>query len=373
MVWLWLTVPGAIMWVGLLLLPFRPWSTREHLEAREPSGQRDLSDLTVLVPARNEAAGIGRTLRSLAAQGRGFRVVVIDDGSTDGTADAAREAAGDLALEIVTGLPAPVGWSGKLWALHQGLDRVATPLTLLLDADIELEPGLVATLRRHMETRGLTLASLMATLSTEGFWAGLLIPAFVWFFKLLYPFRLANDPGSRVAAAAGGCALVDTAALRESGGFEAIGNELIDDCALARLLKDHGHRTWIGLSRSVRSHRPYRDLASVWNMVARSAYTQLRYSPALLLGVVVTMLLAFVPPVAGLAAPVPAARASALLALVAMATAQQPLLRYYGLSPLRGFLLPLAGVLYLGMTVHSAVRYTRGVRSVWRGREYRTG
>ncbi len=369
--WLWLTAPGAFMWVGLLLLPWRPWSTRERLDAPADALPADPARITVLIPARDEAAGIGRTLRSVARQAPGIRVVLVDDESTDGTAEAARGASEGLRLEVVAGRPTPPGWSGKLWALQQGLERVGTPRVLLLDADIELEPGILAALDRHMDREGAALASLMATLSTRGFWSGLLVPAFVWFFKLLYPFRLANDPRSRVAAAAGGCALVDTAVLGEAGGFEAIRGELIDDCALARLLKRSGHGSWIGLSRSVTSHRPYRDLRSVWNMVARSAYTQLHYSPVLLASVVLTMLLAFVMPVAGLAAPLPAARAASVAALAAMTVAQQPLLRYWGLSPLRALALPLAGVLYLAMTVHSAVRYHTGTRSVWRGRRYR--
>ncbi|NOZ93488.1 MAG: glycosyltransferase [Acidobacteria bacterium] len=373
MLWLWLTLPGAIIWLGVLLAPWRPWSTREHLEALpEAIPPETFSDLTVLIPARNEAAGIGRTLRSLEAQAPDLHVVVVDDRSTDGTTEAARAAAGSLRLEVLPGEPAPEGWSGKLWALHQGLQRIVTPRTLLLDADIEMVPGTLPALRHKMDSDGLQLVSLMAALSMEGFWARLLIPAFIWFFKLLYPFRLANSPRSRIAAAAGGCILLDTAALREAGGFESIRHELIDDCSLARRFKEHGRQTWIGLSRSLTSHRPCRGLSPVWQMVTRTAYTQLRYSPSLLALVVVVMLLAFAAPVAGLAAPFPTARLAALTALVSMSVAQAPLLRFYGLSPLRALLLPLAALLYLAMTIHSALRYHRGIRSSWRGRTYRS-
>lgn len=373
MVWLWLTLPGAIMWLGVLLVPWRPWSTREHLEAsvgEAPPGT--FHDITVLIPARNEAEGIGRTLRSLEAQAPDLRVLVVDDQSSDGTAEAARNAGGNLRLEILAGDSAPAGWSGKLWALHQGLRHVNTPRTLLLDADIEMAPGTLGALRRKMDAERLQLVSLMAALSMEGFWARLLIPAFIWFFKLLYPFRLANSPRSRIAAAAGGCILLDTAALRDVGGFEAIRGELIDDCSLARSFKVYGYRTWIGLSRSLTSHRPYRGLAPIWDMVARTAYTQLRYSPALLLLVTILILLSFLLPVAGLTAPLLPARLAALTALTAMMTAQVPLLRFYDLSPLRALLLPLAGLLYLAMTIHSALRYHRGTRSSWRGRTYRS-
>jgi len=350
MIWLWLTLPGAIMWLGVLLVPWRPWSTRERLEANPGEvAPGSFGDTTVLL-----------------------RVLVVDDRSEDGTAEAARAATGTLHLEVLAGEPAPAGWSGKLWALHQGLARVTTPRTLLLDADIEMAPGTLAALHEKMAQDGLQLVSLMAALSMEGFWGRLLIPAFIWFFKLLYPFRLANSPRSPVAAAAGGCILLDTGALRSVGGFESIRGELIDDCSLARRFKEHGYRTWIGLSRSVTSHRPYRGLGSIWEMVARTAYTQLRYSPALLFLVTVLMLLAFVFPVAGLAAPLLPARMAALTALAAQMAAQIPLLRFYGLSPLRALLLPLAGVLYLAMTLHSALRYYRGVRSSWRGRTYRS-
>jgi len=372
MLWLWLTVPAALMWLGVLLAPWRPWSTRERLEAipgePDPDG---FGDTTVLIPARNEAAGIGRTLRSLMAQAPGLRVILVDDRSDDGTARAARAAAGSLSLEILPGRPAPEGWSGKLWALHQGLERVQTRRILLLDADIEMAPGTLLALHHKMTREDLHLVSLMAALSMDGFWARLLIPAFIWFFKLLYPFRLANSKRSRIAAAAGGCILLDTAALRHMGGFEPIRGELIDDCSLARHFKDRGYRTWVGLSRSVESHRPYRGLSSIWDMVTRTAYTQLRYSPLLLALVTILMLLAFAMPLAGVAAAPSTARLASLTALAAMMVAQIPLLRFYGLSAFRAFLLPLAGLLYLAMTFHSALRYYRGTRSTWRGRTYR--
>ena len=370
--WLAVTAPGALIWLAILLLPFRPWSTRERLEAGgDGAAEADLGEVTALIPARNEAATIPRTLQGLTRHGAGLRVVVIDDRSADGTARAARSC-GLEHLEVVAGRALPAGWSGKMWALEQGLAEVRSPYTLLLDADIELEPGILSVMLSRMRGRRLHLLSLMASLSMTGFWEKLLLPAFIYFFKLLYPFRLANSPRSGVAAAAGGCVLVETEALRTVGAFASLKDELIDDCALAARFKEAGFATWIGLSRSVRSHRPYRSLGSVWEMVARTAYTQLRYSPALLAGCGLALSSAFWLPLVGLGAPGAAPRALALVALTAMIATYLPTLRYYRLSPLWALLLPAAGTLYLAMTVDSARRFTAGVRSRWKGRTYPT-
>jgi hopene-associated glycosyltransferase HpnB len=370
--WLAVTAPGALIWVAILLLPFRPWSTRERLEARGSGATGvDLGEVTALIPARDEAATISRTLQGLARQGAGLRVIVIDDRSTDGTAGAARSC-GLEHLEVVAGRELPAGWSGKMWALEQGLAEVRSPYTLLLDADIELEPGILPVMLHRLRGGRLHMLSLMATLSMTGFWEKLLLPAFIYFFKLLYPFRLANSPRSGVAAAAGGCVLVSTEALHAVDAFASLKDELIDDCALAARLKGAGFTTWIGLSRSVRSHRPYRSLGSVWEMVARTAYTQLRTSPALLAGCVLALSWAFWLPLVGLGAPAAATRALAVTALAAMIVTYLPTLRYYRLSPLWALLLPAAGILYLAMTVDSARRFTAGVRSRWKGRTYPT-
>ena len=212
----------------------------------------------------------------------------------------------------------------------------------------------------------------MATLSMVGFWEKLLMPSFIYFFKLLYPFHLANSSSSRVAAAAGGTVLIETAVLREIGGFAALRDELIDDCALAARVKAAGHGTWVGLSHSVVSHRRYPTLSSIWNMVARTAYTQLQYSPAILVGCVLALLWTFVLPLAGLFASDPTARTAAIIAGVTAAATYLPTLIYYRRSPAWALLLPIVGALYLAMTVDSACRYSRGIRSEWRGRVYAT-
>jgi hopene-associated glycosyltransferase HpnB len=360
-----IAVPGLLIWFGVLLAPWRPWSTRERLEPGTPR-EADLSDITVLIPARDEAAVIGITLAGVCAQGRGLRAVVIDDQSSDATASIARSFPN---TEVVCGQPLPSGWAGKLWALEQGRQHVRTRMTLLLDADIELKPGLLAALLQLKQDKGAQFVSLMADLRRTSVWDKLLLPAFVYFFKLLYPFSLSNSPRIPfVAAAAGGCVLVDSAVLDQAGAFASLRGALIDDCSLARKVKQTGARTWIGLSRGVVSLRPYGSLRSVHDMVARSAFTQLRYSALILLAVTATMIAAFWLPV--LACFVPGAGVYGLAALAALLLSYIPTLRYYSLSPLWALAMPLTGTLYLAMTWSSALRHWRGTGSNWKGRSY---
>ncbi|AIF48060.1 glycosyltransferase [Dyella japonica] len=357
----------ALMWLGLLLVPWRPWSTREHLEA-DPSSSARLDDITVLIPARNEAEVIGTTLRALQAQGAGLQIIVIDDQSTDGTAAVASAFAN---VRVIPGTPLPDGWAGKLWALEQGRQHVHTPLTLLLDADIELRPGMLTTLLSHKQREQRRFVSIMADLRRTSFWDRLLLPAFVYYFKLLYPFAVSNSRSTLVAAGAGGCILLDTDMLERIGGFASLRDALIDDCTLARQVKRAGGRTWIGLSRDVVSLRPYGSFDSIHRMVARSAFTQLGYSTALLLVVTMLFLLAYGAPLALLGAP--HLWPLAWVALLAMMLGYLPMLRYYRMPLWWALLLPLGAALYLGMTWSSAIRYWRGVRSQWKGRVYGTG
>lgn len=357
------------MWAGLLLLPCRPWQNREIRETeRNGKGER-LEDVTVLIPARNEAEVIGRTIASVAAQGEDLTILLIDDCSMDGTADHARQAAGD-ALRILPGKPLPDGWGGKLWALEQARRLVDTPMTLLLDADIELDPGILRTLRAAMRKEGLGLLSLMAMPPMGTFGEKLLMPAFVYFFKLLYPFALANKPSSNIAAAAGGFILLETRLLEEMGGFETMRDAVIDDCDLARRVKSSGNRIWVGLSRSVRSVRPYGSLRDIGNMVARTAYTQLRYSPALLVLCTLAMGAAFWVPVVALFSTIAIVPYLAAGAMLAMVLSYLPTLRYYGRSRMWALCLPMIAMFYLFMTWTSAIRYFRGERTRWKGRVY---
>ncbi len=371
MYWSGLALIAALIWLAIILLPWRPWSTREVLDPTSPLfPEDDLSNITVLIPARNEAAMIGTTLSSLKTQGHGLAVIVVDDRSTDGTV-AVAQASGVENLRIVSGGALPEHWSGKLWALEQGFRHVETPLTLLLDADIRLAPGVVGVLRERLRENSLQLISLMARMRMVSFWERLLMPAFVYFFKTLYPFHLSNSSFAGVAAAAGGCILLETGVLKEMGGFEAIRDELIDDCALAKRVKLLGCRTWIGLTHCVHSLRSYERLGSVWDMVARTGFCQLRYSTALLLATTAIMLMTFWLPVAGLFFPTTIAKILSASALGTLILSYLPTLKFYGLSGRWALALPLIATLYLAMTWSSAIRFWFGEGSSWKGRFYK--
>ncbi|HEY3517240.1 MAG TPA: glycosyltransferase [Gammaproteobacteria bacterium] len=361
-------------WLCVLVLPHQPHRVRERLEA-VAAGSDDLASVTAIVPARDEAALIGRTIAALGAQGRGLAVVVVDDQSSDDTAGTAvRAAAAGIALRVVHGRPLPDGWAGKLWALEQGLAAVDRPHVLLLDADIELAPGTVPALLTKLRERDATLVSLMAELNIEAFWERLLSPAFVFFFKLLYPFAHSNDAAKATAAAAGGCMLVRTDALREIGGFAAIRGALIDDCTLAAALKRHRPPIWLGLTHSVRSSRAYATLDDFWSMVARSAFTQLRYSVSWLLLATALMIVTLLTPVAGVIAGAAAADwrlgLTAGAAWLAMTAAYWPVVSFYRLPAAWAATLPVAAALFLAMTWSSAIGYWRGTRARWKARDY---
>ena len=362
-------ITGAAIWLTILLLPWRPWSTNEVLDVSSPLPEVNLGDITVLIPARNEAETIKATLPALTAQGRGLNIILIDDQSSDGTGQVARKAV-DENLLIIKGKSLPSGWTGKLWALEQGRSHIRTSFTLLLDADIEPLPGIIGELKRAMQERDVQLISLMAELRMDTFWEKLLMPAFIYFFKLLYPFRLSNTGTSRVAAAAGGCILLETRLLHEIGGFDSLRGELIDDCALARRIKTLGYKTWIGLTHSVRSIRPYEKLRTIWEMVARTAFTQLNYSGLLLALCTAIMVLSFVVPGLGLFLPSGMAKFFSALGLAIMILCYLPTLKFYGLPGRWALALPLIGILYLAMTWTSAMRYWLGGGSHWKGRAY---
>ncbi len=368
---------ALLAWLGVLLASHQPHRLRERLEA-DAKAAADLSGVTVLIPARDEADVIGRTIAALAQQGTNLAVVVVDDQSADDTAAVALAAGGRapgaLSLRVVRGEPLPAGWAGKLWALEQGLGQIDRPFVLLLDADIELQSRLVPTLLRRAEHSGASLVSIMAELRCTTFWEKLLSPAFVLFFKLLYPFAWSNDPQRKTAAAAGGCMLVRTAALRAVGGFAPIRGALIDDCTLAAVLKRAAPPIWLGVSRSVRSLRSYAHLGDFWAMVSRSAFTQLRYSVALLLATTALLLVVLLAPVvSAIAAPFRGdgtTTMAGVAAWLAMGAVYSPVVRFYRLRPLWALTLPLAAVLFLAMTWSSAVAYWRGAHARWKNRSY---
>jgi len=363
----WLVYPGLAIWSGILLVPWRPWSTRESFNA-DPVRRLDLSDVTVLIPARNEARVITRTLAALQQQGDGLNIIVIDDNSTDATRSATQQS--DVKnLKIISGEALAAGWSGKLWALEQGRCIARTSYLVLLDADILLQPGTISGLLDKMQRDGLQMVSLMARLRMETLWEKLLMPAFIFFFKLLYPFHLANSDSRIIAAAAGGCILINSDSLSGIGGFTALKSELIDDCALARRIKDKGGGTWIGLTHSAVSTREYNDLGSVWKMVARTAFTQLHYSLFLLGVCTLAMVCAFILPVISLTGTGHSFWLS-LFTLVLMTAGYLPTLKFYGLSWYWALLLPIIGIIYLLMTWDSAIRHWRGTGAIWKDRSY---
>ena len=389
--WVWLVTARGWFWRTDLRLP------RLGEQAPAPGGK--WPDTAIVVPARNEAEAIRTSLPALLRQdypGR-FHVFLVDDCSDDGTASAASAAARDEGAEnrltVIPGEPLRRGWVGKVWALRQGIraSRVMEPEYILLtDADIEHAPHSLRSLVWKARSGGLSLVSLMAQLRVETLWDRLLIPAYVFFFAKLYPFRWSNDPAKSTAAAAGGCILLRHEDLQQSGGIEAIAGELIDDCALARRVKHHGARdggaggrrkTWIGLTKDVRSLRLYGDVSSLWDLVARTAFAQLRFSPLLLAGTVLGMLFLYLAPPLGAAVGVaglvlnPGPPTISLLAASAAAWALMagsfvPMLRWYGVQPPLALLLTLAALLYTLMTVASAVRRWRGRGGGWKGRTY---
>ncbi|HTA07734.1 MAG TPA: glycosyltransferase, partial [Streptosporangiaceae bacterium] len=354
------------------------WRTGHRL----PPGDRQagqLPSVTAVVPARNEADILPACLPTLLSQDYqgSLSVIVVDDDSSDDTAKVAAE----LGATIVSARPTPPGWAGKVWAMAEGAQAAGGEYILFTDADIAYAPGTLTSLASAAVSGDYALVSQMALLRTGNQPEKLLIPAFVYFFAQLYPFPRVSRPRSRTAAAAGGCMLVRASALTTAGGLASISAARIDDVALARLLKRDGGRCWLGLTTDVVSMRPYDRLTDIWDMVARSAYTQLRYSLALTAGVVLGLAwLYLLPPaaaIAGLAllasgsAAEPAAAwlaAAGLAGWLLMGASYVPMLRLYKLSPLRGPTLPLIAALYAAMTLDSARRHLRGRGGEWKGR-----
>lgn len=366
-------------WSYLLLGRGRFWDAGPRLPEDPPP--RRWPRVAVVVPARNEASVLPLTLPTLLSQDYPgeWRLVLVDDASEDDTGDVALRLAQQMGAEgrltVLRGRPVPPGWSGKVWAMAQGVAEAAglrPDYVLFTDADIAHPPVGMRRLVSLAEARVLDLASVMVLLRADGLWERLLMPAFVYFFAKLYPFRWAADPRRTTAGAAGGCMLVRWSALQRAGGLDAIADAVIDDCSLAAAVKASGGRLWLGLSRDWRSVRGYGGLAGVGRMVARSAYAQLRYSPLFLAGTVAGMGLAYgVPPVLGLWGLARKRRAAAVLGLATwglMSASYMPMVRWFRLSPLWAPLLPVAAFFYILFTLDSAWRWHRGHGVEWRGR-----
>ncbi len=385
---------SLVAWIALIVGRGWFWLPQPQLDPVlfNLDTQRQDPAVVAVIPARNEEAVLGKTLPTVLNQeyeGE-FRVILVDDRSEDGTVSVARSAAKHSGfpdrLNILPGQPLPDSWAGKVWAMNQGVDlAIAGPADFIwfTDADIAHDPGMLRALVKKATVEDLDLVSLMAQLRIDTRWDRLLIPAFVYFFAKLYPFQFVNSPRQRTAGAAGGCLLVRRQTLEEAGGVMAIRSALIDDCALGRLIKEHGGRIWLGFTHCIRSVRVYGTLQSIWDMVARSAFHQLNYSVMKLVGTVVGMLLVyFVPPVAtivGIVCVITSAPGSIGLVTVGGATwglmtiSFLPILRHQHSGIWSVPLLPVAGALYTAMTVSSAWRHATGRSGMWKGRPYSGG
>jgi len=380
----WITVLSALgAWLFLLGARGGFWRADQRLKPQH--GRGSWPGVVAVIPARNEADVIGRVVGAHMAMNYPgpYRVILVDDRSDDGTARIAGAAAagGPHDLVLTTAPPLEEGWTGKLWALHHGLGLTEKVMpdaryVLLTDADILYEPDMLQRMVAKAQAEDLSLVSLMALLDARGVWGGLLIPAFIFFFQKLYPFSWVNAPAKSTAGAAGGSMLIRADALKEVGGVAPIRGALIDDCALARLVKGNPPKRgiWLGLTRSVVSLRDNRSLESIWNMVARTAYTQLHYSPFLLAGSLLGMAVLYLAgPLAVLTWPLHGQAGLAALGgavWLLMSVAYVPTVRFYRRPVWQALALPLAAGLYGAMTLASGVRHWRGGGARWKGRRY---
>ena len=371
-----LAVLPVLIWLYLLLARGGFW--RVSAQLAQPPVDHDLArTIVAVIPARNEAGVIGDAVTSLLQQdfGGSMHVVVVDDGSTDGTDGAAVQAAagiGALAqLSVISGAPLPPEWSGKVWAMSQGVAaaaRLMPDYLLLTDADIHHAPENVAALLTIAEAQSRDLVSFMVKLRQDTFAEKTLIPAFVFFFLLLYPPAWIARADRRIAGAAGGCILLRPAALERIGGLRAIRLQIIDDCALARAVKDAGGSIWLGLTRSARSIRSYGSFTEIGRMISRTAFNQLRHSYALLIATIAGLILTYLLPPLLLLSGRPVAMILGASGWILMSLTYAPVVRFYRQSPLWSVCLPAIAMFYAAATIHSAVQYVLGRGGRWKGR-----
>ena len=372
----WETIAGLVfgflplaIWLYLLLGRDWFWRMRERDNRNEPAPPKHWPSVVAVVPARNEAEVIQESIGSLLAQDYPgeLRVILVDDQSDDGTADLAR-ALGSEKLTVLRGAERPPGWTGKLWAMKQGAEAAGQPEFIwFTDADIAHEHDNLSRLVARAQSDGKVLVSLMVRLSCRTLAEHFLIPAFVFFFDMLFPFGAVNDPGRKIAAAAGGCMLARREALEKAGGIEAIRHNIIDDCALARAMKAQGP-IWLGLTDRAVSLRPYERISDIRHMVSRTAYAQLDYSPLVLAGTLLGLFLVYIAPVVTALVAWDLPQMAGWAAWFIMAMMFQPILRFYRLSPLWGVALPLIGLFYAGFTLESALQHWSGKGGMWKGR-----
>jgi hopene-associated glycosyltransferase HpnB len=373
------TIAGLVsllIWAYLLLARGAFWQVRRWT-APESVSNKIQGLVAVIIPARNEAAVVGESILSLLNQScrESLHIFLVNDGSTDSTAQIAHQTAAlagkAAALTVIEGQPLPPGWSGKVWAMHQGVERARKlnpQFFLFTDADIVHQPESISTLASLADAGHYDLASYMVKLHCETLAEKFLVPAFVFFFFKLYPPSWIADRRRRTAGAAGGCILIRPEAMDQFGGLAAIGAEIIDDCALARQVKRSGGSLWLGLANSARSIRPYRSLGEIGHMISRTAFNQLNHSAMMLflslLGLAFTYLL---PPLL-LFSPSSPARALGAAAWFTMMLSYLPIVRFYGLNPLWIMALPLVALFYMGATLHSAFKFWAGRGGEWKGR-----
>jgi hopene-associated glycosyltransferase HpnB len=372
---------SAITWSYLVLARGSFWKTKNaNLDASDKSPFS--GGVVAVVPARNEAELIGPVVTSLLNQNVAIPVLLVDDESTDGTANVARRAAQEAgkadALTVIQSKPLPAGWTGKVWSMHQGIEyaraRGINPAWFMLtDADVLHSPETVANLGLIASQGDYDLVSFMVKLHCESLAEKLLIPAFVYFFFMLYPpawvrKRWIRNPRRSTAGAAGGCMLVRAETLERVGGLEAIRGAVIDDCALAGLLKRHGGRLWLGLTDQSQSLRRYQTFSQIERMISRTAFNQLRHSSLLLLGTIAGMAITYLAPPLLLVTHSRPAILMGAAAGTAMTITYSTMVRYYRLNPAWALTLPLAAMFYLGATIHSAVKYWNGSGGDWKGR-----
>jgi hopene-associated glycosyltransferase HpnB len=364
------------IWSYLLLLRGGFWKVWRLQSPKLPLGMV-VGQIAVVIPARDEADVIGASVGSLLEQNliESMHIFVVDDHSSDGTAQAARQAAHNCGrsdgLTVLTGTGLPAEWTGKLWAVQQGIheaQKLNPQFLLLTDADIIHSPDNVATLVGIAQAGNYDLASFMVKLHCRSLAERLLIPPFVFFFFLLYPPDWIRDPRRNTAGAAGGCMLVRPEALERPGGLASIRGEIIDDCALAKAVKRSGGKVWLGLTPNTRSERAYGSFAEIDHMIARTAFNQLRHSALLLIGAIIGMFLSYLLPLVLIFSGDRIIAALGVLAWFLMALAYLPVVRFYELNPLWSLTLPLSACFYMVATIHSAFKFWAGRGGEWKGR-----
>lgn len=373
---------SLVIWIYLILFWGNFWQADQRIDP-DADLIENYPPVWAVVPARDEAEAIAISVTSLLSQnypGK-LHVVVVDDNSSDRTSEIAQETAAKLGqqenLKVISGKPLAPGWKGKLWAMHQGVEYAGAhspDYILFTDADIKHDLDNLTQLVTKAETEDRDLVSLMVLLRCQSFWEKLLIPAFVFFFQKLYPFLWTNDPGKSIAGAAGGCILISSNALTEIGGIAAIKDALIDDCTLATAVKSQGNNIWLGLSETTISFRGYDNLKAIWDTIARTAYTQLNYSPLLLFGTIIGMILVYLTtPIllgVGILTNNWLVVSLCICTWILMIWAYFPTTKLYKLSIIWTLWLPAIAFLYTLMTIDSAVKYYQGKGGAWKGRTY---